>query len=734
MRHGKILLILATASLALPASAWAVRSTHSGWFWGDPRPQGQTLHGVAFAGPTGYATGDFGTLLKSVDAGHTWRGLATGLTESLRSIDLLSAKSLIVGGTCALRRSDDGGKTFRRLPWTASDTQCYGGIQAFDFPSPNVGLLVLGNGNVLRSIDAGRTWSRRTAVPGTSATSSDSRVEPTDLTFISETIGFATTSGGDIFVTTDAGNTWKAVVAEPWAIRSITFASAKVGYAAGDAPAVLKTIDGGQTWTEFPLPSDAGGLAQLRCASPEVCLGVTPDGARLARTTDGGVNWESLAPSSVSLQAVGLPSVTQAIGIGQDGTTVFSSDAGNTFTPITSALTGTFSGLSAQSAKVAYAFGDGGSLARTTDAGRSWQEIDAATSNDVTGVSFVSAKVGFVLDSSGQLLRTDNGGDSYEILDTGSGQISQTVRALDSKRVLLIGPLGVRRSTDGGRTFKPNVQKKVRSAPLFDVARLGTTLLAYGPRAILISHDGGQHFATMRRPGRPGHKVRVNNMVLTGPRNALLLDARGPLYRTDDAGRHWHELAALGTDVGFNMQFADARHGWVAVTEFGSERGAWLMRTNDGGSTWEPQLIDSSPLRESGVAAGSSTIGFALTDANGLFATGTSGSAGKLSSIQLTSPTKLVRKAGDAVRLNGKLSGAVGGEHVVVSFRDGGSTRWLFQDVVVASNGTFTVVARVRGDARFVAQWAGNAARRGAGSSVLKIGVKPKVARGSRGA
>src|SRR6187431_2135811 len=34
---------------------------HSGWFWGDPQPQGNTLNGIDFAGSRGYAAGDFGT-------------------------------------------------------------------------------------------------------------------------------------------------------------------------------------------------------------------------------------------------------------------------------------------------------------------------------------------------------------------------------------------------------------------------------------------------------------------------------------------------------------------------------------------------------------------------------------------------------------------------------------------------------------------------------------------------
>jgi photosystem II stability/assembly factor-like uncharacterized protein len=720
---GLIRAVFCTAILALAApvaAPAAVRTSHSGWFWGDPRPQGETLDAVEFAGLTGYASGAFGTLLKTTDGGRSWNGLATGLTEPLSTIRLLGPQTLVVGGTCALRRSDDGGRTFRRLPWTASDERCSGGIRSLDFPSPRVGVLLLGNGNVLRSTDSGRTWSRRTAVPNTRASSAASLVEPSDLRFTSETTGFATTTGGDVFITVDAGNTWKAVVAEPWAIRTITFVTPDVGYAAGDAPAVIKTTDGGQTWAEQPLPADAGGLRQMRCATPDVCLGVTGGGDRLVRTVDGGANWESLAASSVSLRAVGLPTATQAVGVGEDGNTVVSDDAGSTFSPVGGVLTGRFTGLSARGAKVAYAFGFGGALARTVDGGQTWSEIDAATSDAVTDVSFLSERVGFVLDDAGQLLRTDNAGDSYEILDTGTAQVPEAVRALDTKRVLLVGPAGVRRSDDGGRTFKPNVQKAVRNAPLFDVDRAGSTVVAYGPRTILLSGDAGRSFRPMRRPSK---RVRINDLDLVSARTAFLLDARGPLYRTDDAGRHWRELPALATEVGSRMQFADARHGWVSIAEFGDQPGGWVMRTDDGGATWSPQLVADVRLAAGGLAAGSASVGFTLTRDNELFATSTGGAAGRASRLTLTSPTNAVRRAGDAVRLNGRLAGARGGEHVLVSLRQQGSSRWLFQDVVVASNGTFTVVTRISRTAQFVAQWAGDDARRGAGTVPLTVRV-----------
>src|SRR6476661_10146569 len=100
-------LLAVTASLVLAPVALAapVRSSHSGWFWGAPSPQAQNLSAVEFYGSTGYASGDFGTLMKSTDFGRSWVGVSTGLTETLDHMRLLGPNIVIVGGTCALRRS-----------------------------------------------------------------------------------------------------------------------------------------------------------------------------------------------------------------------------------------------------------------------------------------------------------------------------------------------------------------------------------------------------------------------------------------------------------------------------------------------------------------------------------------------------------------------------------------------------------------------------------------------------
>ena len=92
----RALLPLAFLALAPPAQA-AVGVGHSGWSWGNPQPQGNTLNAVDFSGGTGYAAGNFGTLLRTDDSGVNWTGLATGSTTTFTQVRALDADSVVAG-------------------------------------------------------------------------------------------------------------------------------------------------------------------------------------------------------------------------------------------------------------------------------------------------------------------------------------------------------------------------------------------------------------------------------------------------------------------------------------------------------------------------------------------------------------------------------------------------------------------------------------------------------------
>src|ERR1700754_1235825 len=150
--------LAATAVLAAPAGA-SVQVSQSGWQWGNPTPQGNTIRAMDFIAGRGYAIGDDGTALRTDDGGATWTGLATGTSQDLTRVQAVTPDVLVIlgGEGCVVRRSDDGGKTFRKI-YVLAETNCPERVAAASFINPLVGYLLLRNGDVLRTTDGGQSF------------------------------------------------------------------------------------------------------------------------------------------------------------------------------------------------------------------------------------------------------------------------------------------------------------------------------------------------------------------------------------------------------------------------------------------------------------------------------------------------------------------------------------------------------------------------------------------------
>src|SRR3954453_23742166 len=207
LRSGGAAGLGACALGALPATAPSnVQVGSSGWSWGNPLPQGNTLRAMAFYGTTGYAVGDFGTLLKTTDGGANWEGLPAGTFSNLTELQVLDDHTLLAGGGCVARRSTDGGRTFTRIGFTNVESDCPADSQlaALSFLDANTGFIFEAGGQVFQTVDGGTRFATKIAVPGTRTVGG--AAVPTDAGFQSATSGFVSVSDGNIYQTTDGGN------------------------------------------------------------------------------------------------------------------------------------------------------------------------------------------------------------------------------------------------------------------------------------------------------------------------------------------------------------------------------------------------------------------------------------------------------------------------------------------------------------------------------------------------
>jgi photosystem II stability/assembly factor-like uncharacterized protein len=692
------------ALVLIAASSAGVNSPQSGWYSGNPLLGPNSLLDLECAGNTCYAAGTFGTLLKSTDGGASWAGIVTGLTVDLRFVRIGdSPEQVIVGGGCSLRRSDDGGDTFRRLPFSASDRTCPVQLSSFDFPSANVGYLVFANQSVLATTDGGRTFSRRTSL-GSAAAS--------DLVCVSNTTCFAST-GGAIQRTTDGAVSWTPVATVSTQLNDLEAVDATTLYAAGSGQTLLRSVDGGAIWTRRPLAGvTQTDLASVRCGSAEMCLASTIQRSRVIRTADAGETGTSVVPSTDPTYAVEFASLTRALAVGGLGSAEISNDAGAAWVAVGTRIAGSLVVLEAASGDVAYAGGLEGVLTRTADGGQTWANVSPPTSSTIEAVSAPSAARVFV-QAAGALHRSDNGGESYRLLDAGPQFVPRDIAAPTPELVIAVGFRGIRRSIDGGETFAAVSDRDLRGANLTQADVAGSALVAHGRSRLLVSVNRGLSWRRVRLPRR----IAIHDVSFVSSGVGYVLDVRGNVWRTANGGRRWKKLESLGR-VASQIEFSDARQGHAVVGGFAGSSGGFVLRTSDAGRSWRPQIVSPSPVNALAAAGGTS---YALAGNGFLYATRTGGDVGSARALSLTTRGRVLARVGTAI-VRGRLASTSGAEQAVVSMLSRG--RWTSKAVPVAASGSFSASFRVRGRTVFVAQALGNADFAGAGTRPLTVAVR----------
>src|SRR5437588_252293 len=162
----------------------------SGWFWQNPRPQGNWLYATAAVDAnTVFAVGAAGTILRTTDGGASWSFQSIG-GASLAAATMGTA----VGAGGTLRRTTRGGGSCSPH---ASGTSLW--LSGVSFTDANNGTAVGGAGTILRTTDGGATWT-----PQASGTS----VSLFSVSFTDANTGTAVGLSGTILRTIDGGVTW----------------------------------------------------------------------------------------------------------------------------------------------------------------------------------------------------------------------------------------------------------------------------------------------------------------------------------------------------------------------------------------------------------------------------------------------------------------------------------------------------------------------------------------------
>lgn len=295
--------------------------------------------------------------------------------------------------------------------WFQQTSNASGGdlFGVFFLADGRTGWAVGAAGTIVRTDDAGATWTRMT---------SSTTVLLNSVWFTSASDGWAVGANGSIMFTDDGGDSWtrlsNGVVNNSDLLKDVCFATPDTGWVVGANGTVLRTFDGGASWNQqHPL---AATLESVAFSGTRDGWAVADNGAILG-THDRGLSWYLVQPAVTlqPLRAVARRGATTAFAVGQQGQaprTVATPDslawelrsAGAQFQ-----LEGVYYPTNA----IGYAAGSNGgqgAILRTDDAGITWDAQTSRSNVPLNDVFFVDALRGWAVGDAGTIVHTARGG------------------------------------------------------------------------------------------------------------------------------------------------------------------------------------------------------------------------------------------------------------------------------------------------------------------------------------
>ncbi|MBX7046270.1 MAG: T9SS type A sorting domain-containing protein [Ignavibacteria bacterium] len=410
--------------------------------------------------------------------------------------------------------------------------------------------------------------------------------------FIDAMTGWMMGFNGFIQKTTDGGATWisqsnPGVTTKTIWCTDATDANTVWGSASDNT--IIKSTNGGAAFTLLPTifrPStdDFRYIKFLTTGTGQTGF-VFGERQRIARTTNGGANWDSVYANntgSVVLYSADFNSVfTAGLAVGSSGTILRTTNLGTTWDVITTSFTDDFFSVKFADNNTVYIGGKNGRILKSTDAGLTWGDMSRRIySGTLNGVSFGNNNVGFVSGTTGFIGKTTNQGLTYATLNSGVTVELDNIKAVDANTAYVVGDGGtILKTSNGGTNWAALTSGTTQDLLGIDFLDAQTGFVGGAASTVLKTTNGGANWTAMSAP--EADFLTWNMDFLNLNTGYICGSLNGKVYKTTNSGQTWTQQLNDGTMIGmYAISFVNDQTGYCAG---GSGK---TYKTTNGGTNW----------------------------------------------------------------------------------------------------------------------------------------------------
>jgi photosystem II stability/assembly factor-like uncharacterized protein len=578
-----------------------------GWCTQNPLPTAANLRDIAVVNSVIFwAVGDNGTILKSTNAGATWKVQNPKISENLNAIAAWDTNTAwAVSDRGKILRTRDGGAT-----WEATQSELYL-LEAIVATDANT-LWAVGPG-VLKTTDGGSTWTRQTSGIATLLQLSLGSIAAVDAN-TAWAVGTRSTNpywGNVVLRTTDGGATWE------WhdlvGTGGSVFGSAMT-IAASDADNAWIAEIVSQTGTIHKVTKTQSGIARevqrqntvplhaIRARRTGDVWAVGDQGAVLRASN--GVNWSELrspATTLATLKSVVAADANTALVVGDAGTVLRTTSAGGSWTELPSnrGFTGRLNAIAAVDRQTAWAVGAGETILKTLNGGASWEIKRTGGSNELKGIAAYNANIAWAVGTGGTILKTVDGGEIWSAQTSGTTRTLYAVATFDATIAWAVGgDETVLKTSNGGSSWTTLYSNPSRGAASFSILLLdaGTALMTWGNsvagKIYRVRDDASPPVEVWSEPTwKIGNMYTITKLI----GNTAWASGDNGILRSTDGGQSWQEQTYWANQGPpyeahpLTVAAVDQATLWLAGSNL-------IMKSVDGGVTWTSQAAGATGM------------------------------------------------------------------------------------------------------------------------------------------